>query len=76
MEDEALEARIQYLERVVARLMDDRSVGSVRDGTLSLKWKQRAQGPTGEAYILVRQAGGNAAFVAAASAVDSDWSNA
>ena len=70
------EQRLDELERIVARLTADRSIGSAVDGTFSLKWKTRIQGPNGEAYIVVRETGGNLAVVAAASAADSDWSTA
>lgn len=71
-----IEDRIARLERDIARLKADRSVGSAFDGSLSLKWKQRVQGPNGTAYILIREAGGNAAFADASTAVDADWSDA
>ena len=70
------EERLAELERTVASLAADKSIGSAVDGTFSLKWKTRIQGPNGEAYIVVREAGGNLAVVAAATAADSDWSNA
>ncbi len=74
--DDELMRRIEVLERSMARLVDSRSIGSAIAGTFSLKFPQRIQGPNGDAYILVREAGGNLALVAAANASSSDWSDA
>mgnify|MGYP001596238694 CR=1 FL=1 len=76
MSDDGLEERVAKLERLLARLTEDRSIGSAIGGTMSLKWKQRIQGPNGNAYVLVREAGGNLALVAAATVTDADWSDA
>ncbi len=71
----AMQLRIDELERLVRRLVNDRHVGSVVDGSFVLSWKTRIKSPEGVAYVLRRASGGALTLVAAAAAVDSDWSD-
>lgn len=72
-QDITLGDRLVTLERQMARLKDDRSIGAVFDGKLSLKWPVRIQGPNGDAYIIIRTAGGTLSSVPAAEYTDSLW---
>lgn len=67
--------RLDLLERQMSRLLSNRSLASAVDGPFSLKFPQRIQGPNGDAYILVREAGGNLALVASANVASGDWSD-
>lgn len=71
---QSLEDRVALLERQLASLNDDPSVGAIlKPGKFSLKWPARIQGPNGDAYIVVRQAGGVLSSVPAAEYSDSQW---
>lgn len=72
-----LEDRVALLERQLASLSDDPSVGSVlRPGKFTLKYPTRIQGPDGAAYILVREQGGNLALKPANEVSPDDWTDA
>ena len=73
--NEELEQRINQLESALSQLKSDASVGSVFGGKFSLKWPARIQGPNGDAYIVVRQAGGVLSSVPAAEYTDDDWTD-
>ena len=71
--DTSYEDLLIQLSREMSRLKDDRSVGAVFDGKFSLKWPTRIQGPNGDPYIIIRQAGGVLSSVPAAEYSADQW---
>lgn len=73
--NEELTEMVTTLQRQMKRLVDDRSIGAAIDGKFTLKWPARIQGPDGNAYILVREQGGNLALHNASDVTKDDWTD-
>ena len=71
-----IEARLLKLERDLARLKDDPSVGQIlAPGKFGMKWPARIQGPNGDAYILIREPSGWLTTIAASDFSKDDWTD-
>lgn len=75
--NERLESTVRDLVRQINRLRDDPLGKSMLEGTRRIPFGTRFRSPldAGANYVLVREAGGNAAFVDAPAST-SDWSDA
>ena len=74
----ALEGQVEELRLIVAKMTEDPTVRSMADGTPRVAWGVGYQSPLDPSlrYALVREAGGNAAFVTRLGLATSDWSDA
>ena len=74
----ALEEQVEALRLIVTRLTEDPTLRSMADGTPRVAWGVGFQSPLDPSlrYALVREAGGNAAFVTRLGLAPGDWSDA
>lgn len=67
--------KLIQVEQTLARLTDHEFIRGLIDGELALPFPTRIIGPTGTAYWIIREAGGNLATVLAPASA-SDWDDA